>query len=106
MHSPHLVPLSRQAIEQLHEVQQHCRPGSELVCSGDHNYRKPMSENTINKVLRVMSYDTKKDVCGHVFRTMACSGLLQSGLWSSDAVERAYICSLSCLPLWILSFRS
>lgn len=88
MHSPHLVPLSRQAIELLHEVRQHCRLGTELVFPGDHNYRKPMSENTINKALRVMGYDTQKDVCGHGFRTMACSALVESGLWSSDAVER------------------
>lgn len=88
MRSPHLVPLSHQAIELLHEVQQHCRPGTELVFPGDHNYRKPMSENTINKALRVMGYDTQKDVCGHGFRTMACSALVESGLWSSDAVER------------------
>ncbi|EJC0566782.1 integrase arm-type DNA-binding domain-containing protein [Enterobacter cloacae] len=88
MHSPHLVPLSRQAIELLHEVRQHCRPGTELVFPGDHNYRKPMSENTINKALRVMGYDTQKDVCGHGFRTMACSALVESGLWSSDSVER------------------
>ncbi|CAH6099512.1 hypothetical protein NUKP82_53350 [Klebsiella variicola] len=81
MHSPHLVPLSRQAIELLHEVRQHCRPGTELVFPGDHNYRKPMSENTINKALRVMGYDTQKDVCGHGFRTMACSALVESGLW-------------------------
>ena len=26
-----------------------------------------MSENTINKALRVMGYDTQKDVCGHGF---------------------------------------
>ncbi len=88
MRSPHLDPLSHQAIELLLEVRQHCRPGTELVFPGDHNYRKPMSENTINKALRVMGYDTQKDVCGHGFRTMACSALVESGLWSSDAVER------------------
>lgn len=88
MRSPHLVPLSHQAIELLKEVKQHCRPGTELVFPGDHDYRKPMSENTINKALRVMGYDTQKDVCGHGFRTMACSALVESGLWSSDAVER------------------
>lgn len=88
MRSPHLVPLSHQAIELLREVRLHCRPGTELVFPGDHNYRKPMSENTINKALRVMGYDTQKDVCGHGFRTMACSALVESGQWSSDAVER------------------
>lgn len=50
--------------------------------------RKPMSENTVNNALRLMGYDTKVDVCGHGFRTMACSSLIESGLWSKDAVER------------------
>ncbi len=29
-----------------------------------------MSENTVNKALRVMGYDTKVEVCGHGFRTI------------------------------------
>ncbi len=49
---------------------------------------KPISENTVNKALRTMGYDTKAEVCGHGFRTMACSALIESGLWSRDAVER------------------
>ncbi|HCJ29167.1 MAG TPA: integrase, partial [Pseudomonas sp.] len=49
---------------------------------------KPLSENTVNKSLRRMGYDTKADICGHGFRTMACSALVESGLWSRDAVER------------------
>lgn len=47
-----------------------------------------MSENTVNKSLRVMGYDTQVEVCGHGFRAMACSSLIESGLWSRDAVER------------------
>ena len=47
-----------------------------------------MSENTVNNALRLMGYNTKVDVCGHGFRTMACSSLIESGLWSRDAVER------------------
>lgn len=35
-----------------------------------------------------MEYNTKEDVCGHGFRAMACSALIESGLWSQDAVER------------------
>ena len=35
-----------------------------------------------------MGYDTKTQVCGHGFRAMACSALLESGLWSRDAIER------------------
>ena len=35
-----------------------------------------------------MGYDTTVEVCGHGFRAMACSALIESGLWSKDAVER------------------
>lgn len=87
MRTPHLVPLSRQAIEILKQVYQFSG-NHELIFIGDHNPRKPMSENTVNNALRVMGYDTKTEVCGHGFRTMACSSLIESGLWSKDAVER------------------
>ena len=87
MRTPHLVPLSRQALAILKQV--HKLSGErDFVFIGDHDHRKPMSENTVNKALRVMGYDTKVEVCGHGFRTMACSSLIESGLWSRDAVER------------------
>lgn len=60
----------------------------ELIFTSDNNSKTAMSENTINKALRTMGYDTKSEVCGHGFRTMACSALIESGLWSRDAVER------------------
>ena len=86
MRTPHLVPLSRQALAILKQV--HKLSGDrDFVFIGDHDHRKPMSENTVNKALRVMGYDTKIEVCGHGFRTMACSSLIESGLWSRDAVE-------------------
>jgi hypothetical protein len=47
-----------------------------------------MCENTVNKALRLMGYDTKDEICGHGFQAMACSALMESGLWSKDAVER------------------
>lgn len=87
MRTAHLVPLSRQAIEILKQIYQFSG-NHELIFIGDHNPRKPMSENTVNNALRVMGYDTKTEVCGHGFRTMACSSLIESGLWSKDAVER------------------
>lgn len=87
MRTPHLVPLSLQAIEILKQIYQFSG-NHDLIFIGDHNPRKPMSENTVNNALRVMGYDTKTDVCGHGFRTMACSSLIESGLWSKDAVER------------------
>ncbi|HIH9515111.1 TPA: tyrosine-type recombinase/integrase [Klebsiella variicola subsp. variicola] len=85
--TPHLVPLSHQALVILKHV--HKLSGDrDFVFVGDHNPRKWISENTVNKALRVMGYDTKVDVCGHGFRTMACSSLIESGVWSRDAVER------------------
>ncbi len=52
----------------------------------DKSYK--LTDGDGNNALRVMGYDTKTEVCGHGFRTMACSSLIESGLWSKDAVER------------------
>ncbi|HAT1685460.1 TPA: tyrosine-type recombinase/integrase, partial [Klebsiella oxytoca] len=87
MRTPHIVPLSRQAIailKQIQEISGHLA----LVFPGDHNPYKPMSENTTNRALRLMGYNTKIDVCGHGLRAMACSALVESELWSRDTVER------------------
>ncbi|AVF36982.1 tyrosine-type recombinase/integrase [Rahnella sikkimica] len=87
MRTPHLVPLSRQALAVLEKIKR-LNGNRDLIFVGDHDPRKPMSENTVNNALRVMGYDTKVEVCGHGFRTMACSSLIESGMWSKDAVER------------------
>ncbi|MBK1781584.1 integrase arm-type DNA-binding domain-containing protein [Advenella sp. WQ 585] len=87
MRTPHLVPLSKQAINVLRRIYE-WTGNHELIFTGDHNPKLAMSENTVNKALRTMGYDTKTEVCGHGFRTMACSALIESGLWSKDAVER------------------
>ena len=75
MKRKHFIPLCRQAIVLLEEIKQ--------LTYEDGNE----SENTINKALRKMGYDTRQDICGHGFRTLACSALIESGLWSEDAVE-------------------
>lgn len=87
MRMPHIVPLSEQCIAILKQIKD-ITGNNELIFPGDHNPYKPMCENTVNKALRVMGYDTKKDICGHGFRAMACSALMESGLWAKDAVER------------------
>lgn len=87
MKTPQLVPLSIQAVALLKKL--HSISGEkELMFIGFSRDDKPMSEKTVNKALRAMGYDTKKEVCGHGFRTMACSALIESGLWSRDAFER------------------
>ncbi|EKN4695810.1 integrase arm-type DNA-binding domain-containing protein [Yersinia ruckeri] len=87
MRTTHLVPLSQQSLTMLEELRLSGGEGG-LIFPGDHDPRKPISENTINKALRLMGYETKTEVCGHGFRAMACSALIESGLWSRDAVER------------------
>ncbi len=87
MRMPHIVPFSEQSIAILKQIKD-ITGNNELIFPGDHNPYKPMCENTVNKALRVMGYDTKKDICGHGFRAMACSALMESGLWAKDAVER------------------
>ncbi|MCB5323353.1 integrase arm-type DNA-binding domain-containing protein [Yersinia intermedia] len=87
MRTPHIVPLSHQAITLLKQIKE-ISGYQVLIFPGDHNPYKPMCENTVNKALRLMGYDTKDEICGHGFRAMACSALMESGLWSRDAVER------------------
>lgn len=87
MRDEHLVPLSPQVLAILRQVHELTGTGL-LVFPHDAYASKPMSENTINGALRRLGYDTKTEVCGHGFRTMACSALVESGLWSKDAVER------------------
>ncbi|EPK3894918.1 integrase family protein [Klebsiella pneumoniae] len=87
MRTPHIVPLSQQATDILKQIRE-ISGDQELLFPSIRNPSRPMSENTINKALRLMEYDTKEDVCGHGFRAMACSALIESGLWSQDAVER------------------
>ncbi|EPF0567618.1 prophage integrase IntS [Pectobacterium versatile] len=91
MRMPHYVPLSHQTLDilkELKDISSDISDGQGLIFIGSHDYRKPMSENTINKSLRLMGYDTQKDICGHGFRTMACSSLVESGIWTEDAIER------------------
>jgi integrase len=87
MKTPHLVPLSVQVLAMLGELKK-ITEGCELLFPGDHRHWKPLSENTINKALQRMSYDTKVEICGHGLRTMACTALNESGIFSRDAVER------------------
>jgi integrase len=87
MKEEHVVPLSQQALALLEDLKE--LTGDKLhLFPGDHDPKKVMSENTINNALRTMGYDTKTEVCGHGFRTMARGALGESGLWSDDAIER------------------
>jgi len=81
----HLVPLSRQVVAVLRELQPLTGRGKYLfpsVRSPD----RPMSENTVNAALRRMGFE-KGEICGHGFRAMASTILHEQG-WQSDVIER------------------
>ena len=66
----HLVPLSKQAIAILKDLQPFTGSG-EYVFQVGNDPKKPMSAATINAVLQRMGYDTKTQITGHGFRAMA-----------------------------------
>ncbi|TCL02214.1 MULTISPECIES: tyrosine-type recombinase/integrase [Sodalis] len=86
MKTPHLIPLSHQSLALLKEIEQ-ITGHLPILFPNDHDPNKTMSENTLNKILQRLGYDTKQDVCVHGFRAMACSALLESGKWSREAIE-------------------
>lgn len=87
MKTPHLIPLSKQALAIIKEIYRYSGHTQNVFPkNGDpHGF---MSESTINKTLRRLGYDTNTEVCGHGFRGMACAALIQSKLFQKDAVEK------------------
>jgi len=67
MGQPHLVPLSRQAVNILRELQLVTGNGKYLFPG---RASKPLSENGVNAALRYLGYD-KETMTGHGFRAMA-----------------------------------
>jgi len=87
MRKTHRVPLSHQAISILEMVHRLTGPKGYLFPSMRSRSR-PMSDNTINAGLRRLGYATD-EMTAHGFRAMASTLLNESGLWNSDAIERA-----------------
>lgn len=76
MKTPHIVPLSRQAIhtlETLKAISGHC----DLIFPNQNNHSKPMSNNTILKALELAGY--KHRMTGHGFRGLASTALHEQG---------------------------
>jgi integrase len=85
MNAPHLVPLSRQAVEILRELEP-LTGGGRFVFSGEIDKNRPMSDNTVLSALRRLGYSTT-EMTGHGFRSMASTLLNEQG-WNADAIER------------------
>ena len=81
---PHVVPLSRQAVNILANIRPISGAGR-FVFPGEHDSKRAMSENTINAALHRMGF--KGEIVAHGFRHMASTALNEAG-WSADAIER------------------
>ena len=88
MKTPHIVPMSTQALGWLEIIRPISGRGrfvfpSSRAPAGD----RCMSENTVNAAIRALGY-TKEEMTAHGFRTTAATLLYESGKWSGDAIER------------------
>jgi integrase len=84
MREPHIVPLSRQALDvlrELHEITGH----GQYVFPCPRSASRPMSENTVTAALRRLGY-TGDEMTWHGFRSMASTTLNEHG-WSPDVIE-------------------
>ncbi|MGF7170555.1 integrase [Sphingobium xanthum] len=86
MRFPHAVPLSRQAIEIIGEIE-HDVAYSSFLFPSLRALDRPMSDNTINAALRRLGY-AQDQMTGHGFRALAATLLNEMGIWNPDAIER------------------
>jgi integrase len=84
MGEPHVVPLARQALAILRELQPFARGGRYLFASLRTRDR-PMSNNTINAALRRLGYSGEEQTA-HGFRSMASTLLNEQG-FPPDVIE-------------------
>ncbi|GHD01772.1 tyrosine-type recombinase/integrase [Novosphingobium pokkalii] len=86
MRRPHAVPLSRQALAIIGEIE-HDASYSAFLFPSLRALDRPMSDNTINAALRRLGF-SKDQMTGHGFRAMAATLLNEMGIWNPDAIER------------------
>lgn len=85
MRSPHIVPLSSQALAILEELRPLTGSGR-YIFPGARTASRPLSENTLNAALRYLGF-TKNEMTAHGFRSMASTVLNEQG-WNRDFIER------------------
>ena len=85
MRRAHHVPLSRQAVNILKEMQQYSGPEG-YVFPQFHNRKKPMSENTLLYFSNRLGYAGRNTI--HGFRALASTILNESRKWHPDVIER------------------
>ena len=83
--APHVVPLARQSLEILRELEPLTGSGH-YVFPGNRSEKRPMSENTTTAALRRLGFE-QGEMTAHGFRSMASTLLNEHG-WNRDAIER------------------
>ena len=93
MREVHIVPLSRQAIEILRELEPLTGNGipakpdvPRYIFPGGRSRERPMSEGAVLAALRRIGYG-KEEMTGHGFRSMASTLVHEQG-WNHQAIER------------------
>jgi len=86
MRREHRVPLARQSITILRDLQQ-ITGGSRWLFPSVRTFARPISENTLNAAIRRLGYPSET-MSTHGFRSMAATRLNEMGRWNSDAIER------------------
>jgi integrase len=84
MGDQHIVPLAKQVVKLLRELNALTGKGTYLFPALT-TTRRCMSENTVNLALRRMGY-TNAEMTGHGFRSMASTCLNEQG-WHPDLIE-------------------
>lgn len=84
MGEEHIVPLSRQAVAVLKEIEP-ISAGGRYVFPSLRGGHRPISANTVNVALRAMGYSSE-DMTGHGFRAMASTLLNEQG-FPPDVIE-------------------
>jgi integrase len=86
MRRAHRVPLSSPSLSIVRQLKEITGNGRWLFPSV-RTVLRPISENTLNAVLRRLGYGSE-DMSSHGFRAMAATRLNEMGRWNPDAIER------------------
>ncbi len=86
MRKPHTIPLSKQAINILLEIQK-LNGNSQYIFPSSFSTTRILSENTMNVALKRLDFGNK--IVSHGFRSMFSTVANNSGEFSRDAIEKA-----------------
>ena len=86
MSRPHVVPLARQTIALLREIEP-LTGDSKWIFPSARRDGRPMSENAIRVALRSMGY-SNDEMTAHGFRAMFSTVANETGMWPPDVIER------------------